>query len=82
MMANNLSKEELKNGVVCASTGGDYTQAALSLAANKIGITEIAIVMPSTTPSIKVQTLFFVLAKTLHYLLEREMVWITQKCGE
>ncbi|XP_038882927.1 threonine dehydratase 1 biosynthetic, chloroplastic-like [Benincasa hispida] len=52
MMAN-LPKEELDKGVIFASTGGDHAQ-GLALAANKLG-TETVIVMPTTTPPIKVE---------------------------
>lgn len=51
MMAN-LPKEELEKGIICASNGDHYAQ-GLALAAHKLG-TQALIVMPTTTPPIKV----------------------------
>ena len=47
-----LSKEKLKRGVICASAG-NHAQ-GVALAANKVGCRAV-IVMPTTTPQIKVQ---------------------------
>ena len=49
----NLSKQERKRGVIAASAG-NHAQ-GVALAANKLGIPAI-IVMPRTTPSIKVES--------------------------
>jgi threonine dehydratase len=47
----NLSQAQLKNGVICASAGNHAQGVALS--ANKLG-TRAVIVMPSTTPQLKI----------------------------
>lgn len=55
MMAN-LPRESLEKGVICASAG-NHAQ-GVALAATRLG-TEAVIVMPTTTPPIKVTTYFF-----------------------
>ena len=52
-MISQLSKDDLKNGVICASAGNHAQGVALSAQRLKI---KAQIVMPTTTPTIKVYT--------------------------
>ncbi|KAF3663063.1 hypothetical protein FXO38_10829 [Capsicum annuum] len=61
MMAN-LSKEQLKRGVICSSAGNHAQGVALT--SHKLGCNAV-IVMPVTTPQIKVRT-FVTLLSFMH----------------
>ena len=54
MMAK-LSREQLRKGVICCSAGNHAQGVALS--AQKLGV-DAVVAMPTTTPEIKVDSLF------------------------